>query len=210
MNVKDGMEPSARFRIAIRVMWLELTFLQLFNPGGVRWMSSGYWMPKQRPEFYQSVRKRFGSEPRKEWFRIFELETGCFTVLPNSISGFKNSRSSHMHLSATTNRGKRIVKGHWDSFIQRTNGKDPQIRNLKFTIHHRLTTRSVKMFDAFLIDAKIAANVLSISISTLRKRTKSGQIPHVRMGRRVFYSLPQLKNMVDRQFVEALIPDFLR
>lgn len=66
------------------------------------------------------------------------------------------------------------------------------------------------MFDAFLIDAKIAANVLSISISTLRKRTKSGQIPHVRMGRRVFYSLPQLKNMVDRQFVEALIPDFLR
>ena len=66
------------------------------------------------------------------------------------------------------------------------------------------------MREALLVDAKTAAEILSICMTTLRKRTKSGLIPHVRMGRRVFYSLPQLKQMVERQIVEAIIPDIIR
>ncbi len=48
------------------------------------------------------------------------------------------------------------------------------------------------MQEALIVDTKTAAKLLSICTTSLRKRTNAGLIPHIKIGKRTFYGLPQL------------------
>lgn len=51
--------------------------------------------------------------------------------------------------------------------------------------------------EPLLVDAVTAAGLLSISEKNLWKRTKSGEIPHRRVGCRVLYSPTRLREWAD-------------
>ncbi|MDX1963224.1 MAG: helix-turn-helix domain-containing protein [Pirellulales bacterium] len=48
-----------------------------------------------------------------------------------------------------------------------------------------------------LVNAKQAAKLLSICLKTLRKKTREGEIPAVKLGRRVLYRPKQLNAWLD-------------
>lgn len=53
--------------------------------------------------------------------------------------------------------------------------------------------------DALLVDAREAARMLSISTRTLWSLTDCGEIPCVRIGRSVRYSVEALRGWIDAQ-----------
>lgn len=52
---------------------------------------------------------------------------------------------------------------------------------------------------ALLVDAKVAAEMLSVSPRKLWGMTASGEIPHVRLGRCVRYPVEDLRRWVEEQ-----------
>ena len=53
------------------------------------------------------------------------------------------------------------------------------------------------MSEHLLLNAKEAAQALSISPRKLWELTNRGQVPHIRLGRRVLYPMNSLRAMID-------------
>jgi len=57
-----------------------------------------------------------------------------------------------------------------------------------------------------LIDAREAAKMLHISIETIRRHSRAGEIPHVRLGKRVLYRASTLNAWIAEQELESVRP----
>jgi excisionase family DNA binding protein len=72
-----------------------------------------------------------------------------------------------------------------------------------FTDERRSPSRGpATVVPAILLGVRAAARALAISERTLWRLTKSGRVPHVRVGRRVLYDVEELRTWV-RQLRES-------
>ncbi len=63
--------------------------------------------------------------------------------------------------------------------------------------------RKKSMADKLLVDAKAAANMLSVSQRTLWTHTNRGEIPRVKVGTLVRYSIVDLQKWIDSKKEES-------
>lgn len=56
------------------------------------------------------------------------------------------------------------------------------------------------------INAFQVSEVTGLSLSTIRKLTRSGKIPHVRVGRRIMYSLPSITDWINQNTIGIIAP----
>lgn len=52
---------------------------------------------------------------------------------------------------------------------------------------------------------KKASNILGLSEYSLRQGVKTGQIPHLRIGNKIYINMPQLMEQIEKQTSNSLI-----